>query len=170
MPSGRELELAQRSCAYSNHTLLPEALERWSKPLLAHVAPRHLQIIEQINRRFLGEVEVRWPGDVQRLRRMSILEEGHPQHVRMAHLAIVGSHAVNGVSKLHSELVKSSLVPDFAELWPGRFQNKTNGVSPRPRLSKANRGLSDLISSRLGTAWKTDLEAPRELVPHAVDP
>ncbi len=170
MPFGRAFELAQRSFAYTNHTLLPEALERWSKPLLAHVAPRHLQIIEQINARFLGEVEVRWPGDVQRLRRMSIIEEGHPQHVRMAHLAIVGSHAVNGVSKLHSELVKSSLVPDFAELWPGRFQNKTNGVSPRRWLMKANRGLSDLISSRIGTAWKTDLEALRELEPHAEDP
>src|SRR5258706_15815393 len=157
MPSGRELELAQRSCAYSNHTLLPEALERWSKPLLAHVAPRHLQIIEQINARFLGEVEVRWPGDVQRLRRMSIIEEGHPQHVRMAHLAIVGSHAVNGVSKLHSELVKSSLVPDFAELWPGRFQKKTNSVPPPRRLMKAKPGLSDPTHSRIGAALKNDL-------------
>ncbi len=170
MPFERAFELAQRSFAYTNHTLLPEALERWSKPLLAHLAPRHLQIIELINARFLGEVEVRWPGDVERRRRMSIIEEGHPQQVRMAHLAIVGSHAVNGVSKLHSELVKSSLVPDFAELWPGRFQNKTNGVSPRRWLMKANRGLSDLITSRIGNDWKTDLEALRELEPHAEDP
>jgi starch phosphorylase len=170
MPFERAFELAQRSFAYTNHTLLPEALERWSRPLLAHVAPRHLQIIELINARFLGEVEVRWPGDVERLRRMSIIEEGHPQHVRMAHLAIVGSHSINGVSKLHSELVKTTLVPDFAELWPGRFQNKTNGVSPRRWLLEANRGLSDLITSRIGPGWKSDLEALRELEPHAGDP
>ncbi len=170
VPFERAFDLAQRTCAFTNHTLLPEALERWSKPLLAHVAPRHLQIIEHINARFLREVEVRWPGDVDRLRRMSIIEEGHPQHVRMAHLAIVGSHAINGVSKLHSELVKSQLVPDFAELWPGRFQNKTNGVSPRRWLMKANRGLSDLITSRIGAGWKTDLESLCELEPHAEDP
>jgi starch phosphorylase len=170
VPFERAFELAQRSFAFTNHTLLPEALERWSKPLLAHVAPRHLQIIEQINARFLAEVEVRWPGDVDRLRRMSIFEEGHPQQVRMAHLAIVGSHAINGVSKLHSELVKTELVPDFAELWPGRFQNKTNGVSPRRWLMKANRGLSDLITSRIGEGWKSDLESLRGLEPHAEDP
>jgi starch phosphorylase len=170
MPFERAFELAQRTCAFTNHTLLPEALERWSKPLLAHVAPRHLQIIEHINARFLREVEVRWPGDVDRLRRMSIFEEGHPQHVRMAHLAIVGSHAINGVSKLHSELVKKELVPDFAELWPGRFQNKTNGVSPRRWLMEANRGLSDLVTSRIGAGWKTDLESLRELEPLASDP
>jgi starch phosphorylase len=170
MPFERAFELAQRSLAYTNHTLLPEALERWPKPMLAHVAPRHLQIIERINAHFLAEVEVRWPGNVDKLRRMSIIEEGFPQHVRMAHLAIVGSHAVNGVSKLHSELVKSSLVPDFAELWPGRFQNKTNGVSPRRWLMKANRGLSDLVSSRIGEGWKTDLEGLRELEPWAADP
>ena len=169
MPFERAFELAQRTFAYTNHTLLPEALERWSRPLLAHVAPRHLQIVERINAQFLGEVEVRWPGNVDKLRRMSIIEEGYPQHVRMAHLAIVGSHAINGVSKLHSELVKSALVPDFAELWPGRFQNKTNGVSPRRWLQKANRGLTDLISSRIGEAWKSDLEGLRELEPWAAD-
>jgi glycogen phosphorylase len=170
VPFERAFELAQRTFAYTNHTLLPEALERWPKSLLATVVPRHLQIIERINAQFLGEVEVRWPGNVERLRRMSIIEEGKEQQVRMAHLAIVGSHAVNGVSKLHSELVKTSLVPDFAELWPGRFQNKTNGISPRRWLMKANRGLSDLISSRIGEAWKRDLEALRELEPYSEDP
>ncbi|MFI5316354.1 MAG: glycogen/starch/alpha-glucan phosphorylase [Myxococcota bacterium] len=170
IPFERAFELAQRSLSFTNHTLLPEALERWPKPLLAHVAPRHLQIIERINAHFLGEVDVRWPGNVERQRRMSIIEEGNEQHVRMAHLAIVGSHAVNGVSKLHSELVKTALVPDFAELWPGRFQNKTNGISPRRWLMKANRGLADLIESRIGEAWKRDLEALRELEPHAEDP
>ncbi|HTO52535.1 MAG TPA: glycogen/starch/alpha-glucan phosphorylase [Myxococcota bacterium] len=169
LPFERAFEIAQRTLAYTNHTLLPEALERWPKPLLAHVVPRHLQIIERINAQFLGEVEVRWPGNVEKLRRMSIIEEGYPQHVRMAHLAIVGSHAVNGVSRLHSELVRRTLVPDFAELWPGRFQNKTNGVSPRRWLMEANRGLADLITARIGEGWKSDLECLRELEPHADD-
>src|SRR5262245_1175260 len=170
VPFEKAFELAQRSFAYTNHTLLPEALERWPKPLLQRVVPRHLQIIELINAHFLAEVEVRWPGNVDKLRSLSIIEESHPQNVRMAHLAIVGSHAVNGVSKLHSELVKSELVPDFAELWPGRFQNKTNGVSPRRWLMKANRGLSDLITARIGGDWKRDLEALRELEAHCADP
>lgn len=170
MPFEKAFEIAQRSFAYTNHTLLPEALERWPKPLLARVAPRHLQIIEKINASFLAEVEVRWPGNIDRLRALSIIEEGHPQHVRMAHLAIVGSHAVNGVSKLHSELVKTQLVPDFAELWPGRFQNKTNGISPRRWLMKANPRLARLISARIGDGWRTDLEGLRELEPHAADP
>src|SRR5262249_59414472 len=122
------------------------------------------------NAHFLAEVEVRWPANVEKLRSLSIIEEGYPQHVRMAHLAIVGSHAVNGVSKLHSDLVKQTLVPDFAELWPGRFQNKTNGVSPRRWLQEANRGLSEPITSRIGTGWKTDLEALREPEPPADDP
>jgi len=170
LPFGRAFEIAQRCFAFTNHTLLPEALERWPKPLLARVAPRHLQIIELVNAQFLAEVEVRWPGDTERLRRLSIIEEGNPQHVRMAHLAIVGSHAVNGVSKLHSELVKTQLVPDFAELWPGRFQSKTNGISQRRWLLKANPGLARLISARIGEAWKSDLEGLRALEPHAADP
>ena len=107
LPFEKAFEFAQRTFAYTNHTLLPEALERWPKPLLQRVAPRHLQIIELINAHFLAEVEVRWPASIEQLRSLSIIEEGHPQHVRMAHLAIVGSHAVNGVSKLHSELVKT---------------------------------------------------------------
>jgi starch phosphorylase len=170
LPFAKAFELAQRSLAYTNHTLLPEALERWPKPLLQRIAPRHLQIIELVNAHFLAEVEVRWPGDVDRLRRMSVIEEGLPQQVRMAHLAIVGAHAVNGVSKLHSELVKSQLVPDFAELWPGRFQNKTNGISPRRWLLEANPGLARLIRSRIGDEFARDLERLRDLEPHAEDP
>jgi len=169
LPFEKAFELTQRSFAFTNHTLLPEALERWPKPLLARVAPRHLQIIELINSHFLAEVEVRWPGNIDRLRRLSIIEEGHPQHVRMAHLAIVGSHAVNGVSELHSGLVKTQLVPDFAELWPGRFQNKTNGISPRRWLMKANPRLASLISSRIGDGWRVDLEELRQLEPHIAD-
>ncbi|MEX2205593.1 MAG: glycogen/starch/alpha-glucan phosphorylase [Myxococcota bacterium] len=169
LPFEKAFEHAQRCFSYTNHTLLPEALERWAKPLLARVAPRHLQIIELINANFLAEVEVRWPGNIERRRRLSIIEEGNPQHVRMAHLAIVGSHAVNGVSKLHSELVKTELVPDFAELWPGRFQNKTNGISPRRWLMKANPKLSSLISACIGEGWRTDLEDLRELERHVGD-
>jgi starch phosphorylase len=169
LPFEKAFHLARRSIGYTNHTLLPEALERWPRPLLARVVPRHLQIIEEINARFLQEVELRWPGDVDRLRRMSVIEEGHPQHVRMAHLAIVGSHAVNGVSRLHSDLLKKTLVPDFAELWPERFQNKTNGISPRRWLLKTNAGLARLAASRIGDAFTRDLEALRALEPFAAD-
>jgi starch phosphorylase len=170
VPFERAVELARRSFAYTNHTLLPEALERWPRPLLERVVPLHLRIVEEINARFLTGVERRWPGDVERLRRMSIIEEGHPQQVRMAHLAIVGSHAVNGVSALHSELVRTSLVPDFAELWPERFQNKTNGISHRRWLWHANPGLSSLITSRIGSGWVHDLERLRALEAHVDDP
>src|SRR5207244_1087230 len=113
------------TCGYTNHTLMPEALERWPVPLLAHVLPRHLQLLYEVNHRFLSGVALRWPGDVDRLRRMSIIEEGEPKQARMAHLAIVGSHAVNGVAAMHSELVKTALVPDFHALWPEKFTNKT---------------------------------------------
>ena len=166
----RALELARGTFAYTNHTLMPEALERWPRPLLGRVVPRHLQIIEEINARLLAEVERRWPGDLDRMRRMSIIDEDHLKHVRMAHLAIVGSHAVNGVSRLHSELVRTRLVPDFAELSPEKFANVTNGVTPRRWLLRANPGLSGLISERIGSGWVRDLEALRALEPHADDP
>ena len=166
----RALELARGTFAYTNHTLMPEALERWPRALLARVVPRHLQIIEEINARLLAEVETRWPGDVDRLRRMSIIDEDPHKHVRMAHLAIAGSHAVNGVSKLHSELVKARLVPDFAELWPAKFCNVTNGVTPRRWLLKANPKLADAIASRIGWDFARDLEALRALEPAADDP
>jgi starch phosphorylase len=149
--------LVQGSVAYTNHTLLPEALERWPVPMFERLLPRHMQIIYEINRRFLRTVHVRWPGDQARLRRMSIIEEGAVQQVRMAHLATVGSRSVNGVAAMHSDLVKSLLLPDFAQLWPERFNNKTNGVTPRRWLRQANPGLSAAITKRIGDAWIKDL-------------
>jgi glycogen phosphorylase len=162
----------ESSCAtfgYTNHTLLPEALERWPVELLDCVLPRHLQIIYEINRRFLDEVAARYPGDQARLRRISLIEEDPRRQVRMAHLAIVGSHSVNGVSALHTKLIQSSLVPDFAQLWPERFNNKTNGVTPRRWLLGANPQLSKLISGVIGRGWVSQLEQLRALEAYADD-
>ena len=159
-------EITQAACAYTNHTLLQEALEKWPVTLLQRVLPRHLQIIFEINRRLLQQVSTRWPGDMNRLRRMSLIEEGGLQQVRMAHLAVVGSHSVNGVAKLHSELLKTTLLTDFNELWPQRFNNKTNGVTHRRWLMYANPDLSSLISDTIGSAWTTDLDRLRELESH----
>jgi len=169
LPFDRALELAQQSFAYTNHTLMPEALESWPSWLLERVVPRHLQIIEEINARLLCEVELRWPGDVERVRRISIIDEDPQKHVRMAHLAITGSHSVNGVSVLHSDLVKTSLVPDFAALWPAKFQNVTNGVTPRRWLLRANPLLADAITRRIGDGWVRDLDMLRALEPAADD-
>jgi len=162
-PREEAWEITRAVCSYTNHTLLPEALERWPVDLLERVLPRHLQIIYEINHFFLKEVEARWPGDDERLRRMSLVEEAPVKQVRMAHLAIVGSHAVNGVAKLHSRLVRETLVPDFAEMYPERFQNKTNGVTPRRWLMVANPGLARLIESRIGDGWIADAEQWRRL-------
>ena len=151
------------TCGYTNHTLMPEALERWPVALLERVLPRHLQLLYEVNRRFLATVAERWPGDVDRLRRMSIIEECEPKQARMAHLAIVGSHAVNGVAAMHSELVKTALVPDFYALWPEKFSNKTNGVTPRRWLLTANPGLAQLLDEALGGGWAADLESLRGL-------
>ena len=162
-------EITSATIAYTNHTLLPEALERWPVGLMERVVPRHLQIINEINRRFLTKVETLWPGDHDRIRRMSIIEEGHEGQVRMANLAIVGGHSVNGVSRLHSELVKTRLVPDFYELWPERFSNKTNGVTQRRWLLMANPGLAGLLDETVGPGWATDLEQLRGIEPHVDD-
>ncbi|HEX7285657.1 MAG TPA: glycogen/starch/alpha-glucan phosphorylase, partial [Candidatus Angelobacter sp.] len=156
-------EVTEATLGYTNHTLLPEALERWPVSLLERVLPRHMEIIFGINHQFLRTVARRWPTEIERQRRMSIIEEGPDKQVRMAHLAIVGSHAVNGVSRLHTELLKSSLVPDFAELWPERFSNKTNGVAPRRWLLKANPGLARLLTRTVGEGWIVDLEQARGL-------
>ncbi|HUK36046.1 MAG TPA: glycogen/starch/alpha-glucan family phosphorylase, partial [Vicinamibacterales bacterium] len=161
--------LTQSTMGYTNHTLLPEALEKWPVPLLERVVPRHLQIICEINRRLLEQVAVRWPGDSARLQRMSLIEETDPKQVRMAHLSMVGSHSINGVSELHSQLVGTRLAPDFAAFWPERFNNKTNGVTPRRWLLQANPLLARLITSVIGDRWITDLERLRELEPFAVD-
>ncbi len=162
-------EITQASCGYTNHTLMPEALEKWPVELFARVLPRHLQIIYEINHRFLNGVAQRWPADAARRQRMSLIEEGSPRMIRMANLAIVGSHAVNGVAALHSRLVQSELVPDFHEFYPGKFGNKTNGVTPRRWLMHANPGLSDWISLRIGDAWRSDLDGLHALEPFATD-
>ena len=163
-------ELTVATLGYTNHTLLPEALEKWPVSLIERVLPRHTEIIFGINHQFLRTVARSWPGDIDRQRRMSIIEEGPEKQVRMANLAIVGSHAINGVSRLHSELIKSALVPDFAQLWPERFSNKTNGVAPRRWILKANPGLSALLTRTVGEKWITDLERVRAIEKGAGDP
>jgi starch phosphorylase len=163
-------ELTVRTFGYTNHTILPEALERWPVSLFGYVLPRHLQILYEINRRFLEQVAARWPGDAERPRRMSLFEEDGEKKVRMAHLAVVGSHSVNGVSSLHTEILKKELFRDFHELWPERFNNKTNGITPRRWLRLCNPELSGLISERLGEGWVRDLEQLRRLEPLAEDP
>lgn len=157
--------LTQKSVAYTNHTLLAEALERWPVSLFERLLPRHLEIIYEINHRFLREVHVFAPGDDQRLSRMSIIEEGHNKQVRMAHLAVVGSHSVNGVAELHSKLLQERVLRDFYELWPERFNNKTNGVTPRRWIASANPELSAAITERIGDGWVTNLERLKELEP-----
>ena len=132
---------------------MPEALERWPVALFERLLPRHLQIIYEINQRFLREAQLRWPGEAERLARVSIIEESPRRQVRMAHLATVAAHSVNGVAKLHSDLVKTDLLPDFHELWPERFNNKTNGVTPRRWLLHCNPRLTRLLSSRIGSSW-----------------
>jgi starch phosphorylase len=163
-------DLTVATLGYTNHTLLPEALEKWTVSLMERVLPRHMEIIFGVNHQFLRTVGRSWPGDMDRQRRMSIIEEGPEKHVRMANLAIVGSHAINGVSRLHSELIKSSLVPDLAQLWPGRFSNKTNGVAPRRWILKANPGLAALLTHTVGEEWITDLERVRAIEKGASDP
>jgi starch phosphorylase len=155
---------------YTNHTLLPEALETWPLALFAELLPRHLEIIYEINQRFLDEVRARFPGDDARAARMSLIDEGHGRRVRMAHLATVGSHAVNGVAALHTELLKRSVLRDFYELWPERFSNKTNGVTPRRFVALANPGLRALLNEALGERWPADLSLLRKLEARAEEP
>ena len=148
---------------YTNHTLLPEALETWPLPMFGEMLPRHLEIIYEINRRFLDEVRARFPGDHARARRMSIIGEEGEKRVAMAHLATVGSHAVNGVAALHSELLKTSVLRDFYELWPERFSNKTNGVTPRRFLALSNPPLRALLDQTIGPDWPVNLQSLRKL-------
>jgi starch phosphorylase len=161
--------LTTRAIAYTNHTLLPEALETWPLPLFERLLPRHLEIIYEINRRFLDEVRARFPGDDARLRRMSLIGEDGAKSVRMAHLATVASHHVNGVAALHSRLLRATVLRDFAELWPERFTNVTNGITPRRFIGLANPSLSALITEAIGDGWLKDLERLRELEPFAGD-
>ncbi|BBX36631.1 glycogen/starch/alpha-glucan phosphorylase [Mycolicibacterium mageritense DSM 44476 = CIP 104973] len=155
---------------YTNHTLLPEALETWPLAMFGESLPRHLEIIYEINRRFLDEVAEKFPGDPDRLRRMSLIGEDNGKSVRMAHLATVGSHAVNGVAALHSELLKSSVLKDFYEMWPERFSNKTNGVTPRRFLALANPGLRELLDDTIGEGWLSDPVRLRGLESFVDDP
>ena len=162
-------DLTKRTLAYTNHTLLPEALEKWPLPWFESLLPRQLEIIYEINTRFLDEVRAKFPGDDGRVARVSLIEEGAPKQVRMAHLAIVGSHSTNGVAALHSELLKSTVVPDFAAIFPERFNNKTNGVTQRRFLLLANRPLAQLITEAIGDSWITDLAQLERLKPLAED-
>ncbi|MGE5184042.1 MAG: glycogen/starch/alpha-glucan family phosphorylase, partial [Acidobacteriota bacterium] len=161
--------ITRESIAYTNHTLLPEALETWPLPLFARLLPRHLEIIFEINHRFLDEVRARFPGDGARLRRMSLIGEEGDRQVRMAHLATVASHKVNGVAALHSRLLRETVLRDFAEMWPERFTNVTNGVTPRRFVALANPRLAELVTDALGSGWLRDLERLRELEKHADD-
>ncbi|QSF50145.1 MULTISPECIES: glycogen/starch/alpha-glucan phosphorylase [unclassified Thermosynechococcus] len=171
LPWEKAWDITQRTFAYTNHTLLAEALERWSVELFAQLLPRHLEIIYEINYRFLNEIRQRYPGNIARLARMSLIEEGHPKQVRMAHLACVGSHTVNGVAELHTELIKQELMRDFYEMYPNKFQNKTNGITPRRWLLMSNPRLASLITETLKSdRWITHLEDLRGLEPYATDP
>lgn len=162
-------DLTVRTLAYTNHTLLPEALEKWPVELFEAVMPRQLEILYEINRRFLDDVGARYPGDSDRLSRVSLFEDGPDRKVRMANVAIVGTHSTNGVSAIHSELLRRTTVPDFGELFPERFNNKTNGVTPRRWLLRANPDLATLLTSAVGPGWETDLCALRKIDPLATD-
>jgi len=161
--------ITNNTFSFTNHTLLPEALERWPVPLFGSLLPRHLEIIYEINARFLKEVRERFPGDEARAARMSLIDEHDQKYVRMAHLACVGSHRVNGVAELHTQLLEHDLLRDFYELWPEKFINVTNGVTPRRWLAVSNPEQSALMSRKIGTAWISDLDELRGLEPLAED-
>lgn len=163
-------KITQNTLAYTNHTLLPEALEKWALPLFASLLPRHLEIIYEINRRFLDEIRAKYPGDNDRVERMSLIDEHDQKYVRMAYLATVGSHAVNGVAALHSELLKKTVLRDFYELCPEKFLNVTNGVTPRRWMALSNPGLSQLITSKIGSGWLKDENELRKLEKFVDDP
>lgn len=166
----RAWEITRKVCNYTNHTLLPEALEKWSVPLFERVLPRHLQIIYEINRRFLAEeVEACWPGDDKMKGRLSLIEESEPKQIRMAFLSVVGSGYVNGVAAMHTQLLKKDLFPEFDELYPGKIQNKTNGITPRRWLLACNPKLAGLITEAIGEGWAADLDKLRGLEKFAED-
>ncbi len=154
-----------KTFAYTNHTVMPEALENWRVPMFENILPRHMQLIYEINMRFLKEIAIKFPGNIGRLRSMSIIEEGKTKKIRMAHLAIIGSHSVNGVSKLHSHLLKTELFKEFYELFPEKFSNKTNGITQRRWLLKSNTKLSGLITDSIGEKWELDLYDLERLLP-----
>ncbi|ATS19107.1 glycogen phosphorylase [Parathermosynechococcus lividus PCC 6715] len=169
LPWDTAWDITRQTFAYTNHTLLPEALEKWPLPLFGSLLPRHLQIIYEINQRFLDQVRLAYPGDQERLARLSIIDESECRYVRMANLACVGSHAINGVAALHSELLKQTVLRDFYELTPEKFSNKTNGVTPRRWMVLSNPGLTRLISNHIGEDWIKHLDQLRRLEPLAED-
>nr|CAH7756594.1 unnamed protein product [Callosobruchus chinensis] len=170
LPWDKAWTITTKCCAYTNHTVLPEALERWPVSMFENLLPRHLQIIYHINFLHLQEVQKRWPGDMDRMRRMSCVEEDGEKRINMAHLSIVGSHAVNGVAAIHSEIIKADVFRDFYEMTPEKFQNKTNGITPRRWLLMCNPGLSDLITDKIGEEWINHLDKLRKLRDLAKDP
>jgi starch phosphorylase len=169
LPWADAWSVVRKTFAYTNHTLLPEALERWTLAVFGRVLPRHLQIIYEINAHFLEEVRMRYLGDEARISRLSLIDESGERYVRMAHLACVGSHAINGVAELHSELLKRDVLKDFYEMWPQKFSNKTNGVTPRRWMVLCNPKLSELITEHIGDEWIKDLAQLKRLEPLAED-
>ena len=163
-------EITSKSIAYTNHTLLPEALEKWDLKLFKTLLPRHMEVIYEINRRFLQVVRLQYPGDDSMLEKLSIIDESGNKSVRMAHLATVGSHHVNGVAALHSELVKTQLMPEFNDLWPHKFTNVTNGVTPRRWIASCNPGLSEVLDEYIGLDWITNMESLSKLEDLEYDP
>ena len=163
-------QVTSQAIAYTNHTLLPEALEKWPVEIFGRLLPRHLEIVYEINHRFLEEVRAKFPGDEERLKRMSLIDESGPRFVRMAHLATVAGHRVNGVAQMHSDLLKKTVLADFAELWPEKFCNVTNGVNPRRFVAVGNPALTNLITERIDDGWLYELSELRKLEPFATDP
>lgn len=163
-------EITQKTFAYTNHTLMSEALEKWPLDIFGKLLPRHLEIILEINKRFLDQVRIKYPNDLDKLRRVSLIDENGPKYVRMANLACLGTYAINGVAELHTELLKKELFPDFVEMWPDKFHNVTNGVTPRRFLYLINPALAELITSKIGNDWTTQLESLKRLEPFAEDP
>jgi starch phosphorylase len=170
IPWNKAWEITVKTFAFTNHTILPEAMEKWPVDTVGRVLPRHLGIIFQINERFLKEVQSRYPNDISRLSRMSLIEENHTKYIRMANLSIVGSHSVNGVAELHSNILKETVFKDFHEMFPGKFNNKTNGITQRRWLKSCNPELSDLITEYIGDSWVTNLSELNKLMEHIDDP
>ncbi len=169
IPFEQAWQITKKTFAYTNHTLMPEALERWPEKMIGIMLPRHLEIIYQVNELLMSEIREIFGHDFDRMRRMSLIEEGSERMIRMAHLAVVGSFSINGVSELHSELIKTDLFPDFFAIYPERFNNKTNGITPHRWLYKCNHRLANLITARIGTGWVTDLSALKELESSSTD-
>ncbi len=170
LPWDKAWKVTVNTFAFTNHTILPEAMEKWSLDLFSRVLPRHLDIIFKINQKFMDQVQERYPGDLGKMSRMSLIEENHSKYIRMANLSIIGSHSTNGVAELHSNILKEKVFPDFHEMFPNRFNNKTNGVTPRRWLKACNPELSQLISDYIGNSWVRDFAKIKHLEEHLNDP